>query len=102
MGSSTTAPFSATIASIGQVLTKGMLQPTGRPVIATMARPAALSSPSACSASAVIAPSVVSVSSMSVNTPTSALRAGAAQRVKGSRWVGEEGSEGDEGMARNL
>ena len=66
---SATAPFSATIASTGQAAAKRSLQPTGRPVMGMTCKPAAFSAPSAASASAVTAPSVVRVSSMSVNTP---------------------------------
>ena len=84
------------MASTGQLFTKGRLQPTGRPVIATTARPAAFRSASAFNASGVIAPSVVSVSSMSVNTPTSAARASAGQRVSGNRWWGEAGRGGED------
>ncbi len=87
------------MASTGQALTKGRLQPTGRPVMATTERPAALRSASACRASGVIAPSLVSVSSMSVKMPTSAPRADASQRVSGSRWLGEAGREDGADMA---
>ena len=74
---SATAPLSATIASIGQVCAKGSLQPIGRPVIAITGKPAARSRASAAKATGVIAPAVVSVSSMSVSTPTT-LRASAS------------------------
>ena len=55
---SATAPFSATIASIGQSRANGSLQPIGRPVTATPARRRARRSPSAASASGSIAPSL--------------------------------------------
>ena len=82
-GSSATAPFSATMASTGQVAMKGRLQPTGRPVMATTFKPAARRSARARRASGVMAPSVVSVSSMSVKTPVSAARSAAGQVASG-------------------
>jgi hypothetical protein len=72
---SATAPFSATMAATGQVAAKGTLQPCGRPVIATTGTPAARSVCSACSATGSMAPSRVSVSSMSVISPTTPAQA---------------------------
>lgn len=54
----------------GQVEAKGMLQPTGMPIIGMTMRPFAFKSCNAFSASFVIAPQLVMVSSMSVNTLT--------------------------------
>jgi hypothetical protein len=67
------------MASTGQRAAKGSLQPTGRPVMATTLNPAAFSSPKASSASEVISPSVVSVSSMSVKTPVICARSVSGQ-----------------------
>ena len=53
----------------GHVRANGSLQPAGRPVMAMTGSPAARSASSAASASGVMAPSVVSVSSISVSTP---------------------------------
>jgi len=80
------------MASTGQVepagsATKGSHQPIGRPVMGMTTRPAAFRSASACSASGVMAPSVVRVSSMSVKTPTKSRWAAGGQRLKGNMRV---------------
>ena len=58
------------MASTGHVDAKGMLQPTGLPVMGMTMRPAAFKLCRASRASEVMALSVVRVSSMSVKTPT--------------------------------
>ena len=73
---------------------KGALQPTGRPVMGMICRPAAFSAPRASSASGVMVPSVVSVSSMSVGMPTIGarlLRGEMAQGLYGDHF-GVQGS----------
>ena len=84
---SATAPFSATIASSGQVSAKPRLQPIGRPVTAITGTPAARRSCSAASASGSIRPSRVNVSSMSVRRPRTCAGRGARQAAQrgGSR-----------------
>ena len=82
-----TAPFSATIASTGHARANGSLQPAGRPVIAITGSPAASSCVSAASASGVIAPAVVSVSSMSVRTPITARASAPVSSAQGSGVV---------------
>jgi hypothetical protein len=86
------------MASTGHAAAKGRLQPTGRPVIATTFRPAALRSPRARRASGVMAPSVVSVSSMSVKTPTSWARSAAGQVASGRRRSGASACRADRGL----
>ena len=78
-----TAPFSATMASIGQLSAKGSLQPTGRPVTAITRTPSSRRACRAASAPGVMAPSVVSVSSMSVNTPPTSRHAPGASAASG-------------------
>ena len=80
---SATAPFSATMASIGQSRAKGSLQPVGRPVMAITGRPAARNRANASSASGSMAPSCVSVSSMSVSTPATSASAAPGQSASG-------------------
>ena len=71
------------MAFTGQVEAKGMLQPTGLPVIGMTMRPFAFRSCKAFSASFVMPPEVVRVSSMSVNTPTIFSRAEMGHDDKG-------------------
>ena len=73
------------MASTGHSSAKGPLQPTGRPVMGMTCRPLALSCVRASSASGVIAPSVVSVSSMSVKTPSNCRRASAGHEASAGR-----------------
>ena len=68
---SMTAPFSATMAATGQAMAKGSLHPAGRPVMAITGSCACARRCSAASAAGSMAPSCVSVSSMSVSTPRS-------------------------------
>ena len=55
--------------STGQLAANGLLQPTGRPVMAITCRPAAFRNGQRRQRVGVMAPSVVRVSSMSVSTP---------------------------------
>ena len=90
---SATAPFSATIASIGHSCAKPRLQPIGRPVTATTGIAASRRACSAASASGSIAPSRVRVSSMSVRTPRTARAAARGSCSSGSgrdAFMGEE------------
>ena len=79
-----TAPFSAAIAASGMSPAMARLQPIGRPVTAMTGRPAARKADSAAATPIGIAPSVVSVSSMSVRTPRSARNRRGSQRAHGS------------------
>ena len=97
-GRRATAPFSATMESTGQVAAKGSLQPAGRPVMGMTCSPAAFRSASAPSASGVMAPSVVRVSSMSVRMPWSDARAKAGHWVSGcmkGNEIGRARGQGD-------
>ena len=82
-GISATAPFSATTAASGTSAAMGRLQPIGRPVTATTGRPAARSAANAATTPIGIAPSVVSVSSMSVSTPARSRNRRGSQRTHG-------------------
>jgi hypothetical protein len=71
------------MAASGVSLAIARLQPIGRPVTATTGTPDARKADSAATTPIGIAPSVVSVSSMSVSTPRKARRRRGSQRAHG-------------------
>jgi hypothetical protein len=90
------------MAATGQASAKGSLQPAGRPVIAMTGRRACASACSADNAAGSIAPSRVSVSSMSVKTPATPASGASRSALAGGQGVAPGRSGFGSGMGASV